>query len=210
MSALILTGAARLGFGDDLWKRFEFLDSGVFETWHERVMKGKVQYSIDAQDGVRFLRATSVQTASALVLPLKFSVQEYPRLSWEWEVMRFPEKTTEISKENDDYGARVYVIFTGFPLFNAKCIEYIWDEKMPEGMVFTSPWKENIRFIVAQSGAGGQGWVREERNVHEDYVKAFGEEPKRKIWGLALMSDSDNTRSSAEAWFRTIEIRKGP
>jgi hypothetical protein len=45
--------------------------------------------------------------------------------------------------------------------------------------------------------------VTEKRNIHEDYKQAFGEEPPM-ISGVAIMTDTDNTRESAIAWYGDI------
>ncbi len=66
------------------------------------------------------------------------------------------------------------------------------------------------KMIVVESGAGKLNqWVSEERNVYEDYVKAFGEEPPL-ISGVAIMTDTDNTGESATAYYGDIQFTKGP
>jgi hypothetical protein len=50
--------------------------------------------------------------------------------------------------------------------------------------------------------------VSEERNVYEDYKKAFGEEPSM-ISGVAIMTDTDNTGESATAYYGDIVFKKG-
>jgi len=188
---------------------YDFEDRTIFSSWEEKSMKGKVKYTIETLHGKPSLRAVSKQASSGLYHPIKFRLNKRHRLSWEWDVVKFPQKHGPRSKENDDYAARIYVIFTSFSLFG-KCIEYIWDESIPEETIFASPYSDKIRFIVAQTGAGGKGWVLEERNIYEDYVKAFGEKPKRKVRALALMTDSDNTQTEAEAYYRRIELKEIP
>ena len=46
-------------------------------------------------------------------------------------------------------------------------------------------------------------WKEEERNVFEDYIKAFGEIPSL-ISGVAIMTDSDNTGESAVSFYGDI------
>ena len=46
-------------------------------------------------------------------------------------------------------------------------------------------------------------WLTEMRNIHEDYKQAFGEEPPM-ISGVAIMTDTDNTRETAIAWYGDI------
>jgi len=50
-------------------------------------------------------------------------------------------------------------------------------------------------------------WLNEERNVYEDYKKAFGEESPM-ISGIAIMTDTDNTGESATAYYGDILFKK--
>ena len=60
-----------------------------------------------------------------------------------------------------------------------------------------------MMFVVEGGDEKLQQWVTERRNVYEDYKKAFGEEPTM-ISGVAIMTDTDNTRESAVAWYGDI------
>jgi len=62
--------------------------------------------------------------------------------------------------------------------------------------------------FVVESGSDKLGtWVIEERNVYEDYKKAFGQDPPL-ISGVAIMTDTDNTKESAKAYFGDIVFKK--
>ncbi len=62
--------------------------------------------------------------------------------------------------------------------------------------------------IVVESGSAKLNtWVAETRNVYEDYKRAFGEEPPM-ISGVAIMTDTDNTGESAEAFYGDIVFKK--
>jgi len=62
--------------------------------------------------------------------------------------------------------------------------------------------------VVLERGKEKVGqWVEESVNVLEDYRKAFGKEPPATA-GIAVMSDSDNTKTSAEAYLDFIEVEK--
>jgi hypothetical protein len=62
--------------------------------------------------------------------------------------------------------------------------------------------------IVVQGGAENlNAWVEEERNILEDYRKAFHEEPPM-ISGVAIMTDTENTEESATAYYGDILFRK--
>jgi hypothetical protein len=49
--------------------------------------------------------------------------------------------------------------------------------------------------------------VNEERNVYEDYKKAFGEEPPM-ISGIPIMTGTDNTGESATAYYGDILFKR--
>jgi hypothetical protein len=62
--------------------------------------------------------------------------------------------------------------------------------------------------VVLRSGPQGVGtWMEEERNIYEDYRNAFGGEPPM-INGVAIMTDTDNTKESAVAYFGDIVFEK--
>ena len=64
--------------------------------------------------------------------------------------------------------------------------------------------RPDAKMIVVESGPQRIGtWVEEERNVYEDYRLAFGEEPPA-ISGVAIMSDTDNTKERAVAYYGDI------
>jgi hypothetical protein len=44
-----------------------------------------------------------------------------------------------------------------------------------------------------------------QRNIKADFEKAFGEAPGALI-GIAIMTDTDNTRSHAQAWYGPISL----
>ena len=61
--------------------------------------------------------------------------------------------------------------------------------------------------IVVRSGPQGVGtWMEEERNIYEDYKKAFDGEPPM-INGVAIMTDTDNTGESAIAYYGDIVFK---
>lgn len=108
--------------------------------------------------------------------------------------------------ERDDYAARIYVIFPSWIFSNIKAIEYVWSDDLPKGTIITSPYFANIKLIVVESGKkGNDEWVYEERNINEDYKRAFGVSPAG-VGAIAIMTDTDNTLSTAEALYTDIKV----
>jgi len=92
------------------------------------------------------------------------------------------------------------------PLFAS--INYIWANKTPVGTVVSSPYVESGRMIVVKSEkAMLNTWIEKMRNILDDYARAFGEEPFM-ISGIAIMTDSDNTKESTTAFYGDILFKK--
>jgi hypothetical protein len=132
-------------------------------------------------------------------------------VSWKWKVLSFPKKSAVAKEggtwiERDDYAARFYIIFPKLAFTHTKSLEYVWDEKLPEGTIMDSPYFKNIKIVVIESGnANLNKWVQEKRNVCEDYIKAFGSKPGM-AGAIAIMTDTDNTQSTAEAQYDEIKV----
>jgi hypothetical protein len=130
------------------------------------------------------------------------------------------------SKQGDDYPARLYITFEYEPdkvssgrrakyrlgrlIFGdipIAALNYVWDGKAAAGTIVDNAYTDFAKMIVVRSGAHALGtWVEEERNVYEDYKKAFGGEPPM-IKGVAIMTDTDDTAESATAYYGDITFR---
>ena len=87
-------------------------------------------------------------------------------------------------------------------------MNYLWESKAPEGTMVPNPYTDRVIMMVVESGETKLNqWVSEERNIFEDYKKAFGQEPPM-ISGVAIMTDTDNTGESATAYYGDILFRK--
>jgi len=202
---------ALLAYSARLPKLFPFNRENALDEWEERIFKNRVLYKVEPRREGGYLLAQSKDASSGLLHRIGFDPKKYPMISWEWKVLKFPDKSkVKPSKEGwlekDDYAARVYVIFPSWFLVNMRCIEYVWAEDLPEGKIITSPYWHNIKLIVVEAGRDNMGkWVFEERNIYEDYKKAFGRSPG-SVGAIALMTDTDNTLSTAEAQYTAIRV----
>jgi len=193
-------------------KWFPFNHDKALEEWTEKIFKDKVLYVVEPKLEGGYLQAKSNEASSGLLYRIKFQPKKLPLMSWYWKVTEFPKKEIKTETgggwiERDDFAARVYVIFASWNLFNIQSLEYIWAENIPEGTVIASPYFKNLKLIVVESGRDNMGnWVFEKRNIYDDYKMAFGRIPKRKVSAIALMTDSDNTLSTAEAFYKDIKV----
>jgi hypothetical protein len=61
-----------------------------------------------------------------------------------------------------------------------------------------------VMVVVVRSGPAQAGkWVRESRNVRQDYKKLFGSEPP-PVSGMRLQINSQHTGTSAESYFADV------
>ena len=192
-------------------KLFTFNKENSLHGWKEKVFKDKVLYIVEPKQEGGYLQAESIAACSGLFYKMRFDPKDYPMISWKWKVLNFPDKSKIHTEddgwvEKDDYPARVYVIFPSFIFSNTKSIEYVWDETMLEGTTMTSPYLKNIKIIVVESGKENiNQWVQEERNIYQDYIMFFGKEP-RDVGAIAILTDADNTLSTAEALYKDIKV----
>jgi hypothetical protein len=181
------------------------------------------------KDGERWVvRARSEQSASGLRRELALDVRELPILRWSWKVDAPIAGSDPTKKSGDDYAARLYVTFRYEPdrvgfwkrtKYRAArallgdlpigALTYIWSGSSARGSVVDNPYAGSfVKMVVVQSGSELAGhWQREERDLYRDYVDAFGEEPPL-VSGIAIMTDTDNTGSSATAWYGDIEFAR--
>ncbi|CAB1057069.1 hypothetical protein D1BOALGB6SA_1808 [Olavius sp. associated proteobacterium Delta 1] len=174
------------------------------------------------------VKAVSEQSASAITKNIKIDPKEYPIIDWQWKVANILSRGDVFKKKGDDFPARVYITFEydsslvgildkvkytalrsllgRYPPLGV--ITYIWGSKAPVETMVMNSFSDQVAMFVVRSGSGNLNtWLKERRNVYEDYKKAFGKEPPM-ISGIAIMSDSDNTHESATAYFGDIIFRK--
>jgi hypothetical protein len=97
-------------------------------------------------------------------------------------------------------------LLTGEPLPYAT-LAYVWSAQHPVESVVFNPRSDRIRKIVLDSGVQGLlQWREHVRDVQADYRRAFGEEPGPLV-GIALMTDTDNTRSRLTAWYGALRLQ---
>jgi hypothetical protein len=88
---------------------------------------------------------------------------------------------------------------------------YIWSGKSPVNTILDNPHTSRIKMIVVDSGWEKVGvWHLHQRDLEADFRSAYGETPGEVI-GIALLTDTDNTKSETKAYYGDIElIRKNP
>jgi hypothetical protein len=208
-SLAVTTAFGSLSYSGDRETMSLGFGSGWELGWREkRFAASPTRYVVVEDNGREVLMALSRKSASALWTPLGKQLDEGDELSWRWKVTRgLTRVVDERVKTGDDYSARVLVAFDADPFSKStRALCYVWAKGQPKGAVYENPYSDNVATIVVRSGESGVGeWVTESRNVVADYRRAFGENPS-KIYALAIMVDTDDTKSLATAWFSDIAL----
>ena len=173
------------------------------------------------------VKAVSDASASGLTKAINIDPKEYPIVRWRWKVENVLKHSDVTRKDGDDYPARLYITFaydpdkvslgkklkfkTGQAIFGdipIGALNYIWDTHTSIGTIVENAYTDFAQMVVVESGTQKVGrWVSEERNIYEDYKQAFGEEPPL-MNGVAIMTDTDNTKEQAIAYYGDIQFAK--
>lgn len=179
---------------------------GVLAGWQAKVFKGTTDYRLVPVNGAGALRAVSNAGASGLYRELPVDLNRTPYLNWSWRVDNTLGRIDERSKAGDDFPARVYVVVSGgLAFWKTRSLNYVWSSASPAGSHWPNAFAgDNVRMLAVRSGERDKGlWLREKRNVREDWKRFFGEVPDR-IDAVALMTDTDNSGRRAVAYYGDI------
>jgi GNAT superfamily N-acetyltransferase len=192
-------------------------------------MKRDTQYRL-VQDasGVTVVEARADHSASGLQKRLKLDATPTPWLQWRWKVPATLNTADNTRRDKEDSPARVIVTFEGDTkkfdfeerAFSAKVkaltgqalpyatLMYIWGAQAQPGEVIESAHTSRIKMIVVEAGMARTGtWLDYERNLVEDFERAFGEKPGR-VNTIGIMTDTDNTGEKAVAFYGDIRFSK--
>ena len=154
-------------------------------------------FSLHLTPADRFISVSSRNDCTSLARPVTLDTT-YGFLKWKWRVWQLPPLAREDKKNLNDSGAGVYVIFKARPPFN-DIIKYVWSTTLPVGTSIASPYRNNSKVVVLESGIGRLGqWIGETVDVRNDYQRLFGSAAPL-IQAIGILTDSDNTHSIARA-----------
>lgn len=199
-----------------------------WEAWTIGPHKAKTRYRLESIDGVRAMRAEANASASGLIATVDLDVSRHRFIEFGWRVESLIPKADNGDRHAEDAPVRVILGFDGdkrkLPFRDQLMFEqsrliggrelpyatliYIWANRRPVEAVVNNPRSDRIRMLVAESGPTRLRrwqWIR--RNMAEDYRRVFKEEPGRLV-AVGIMTDTDNTRERATAWYSDIRIKE--
>lgn len=180
---------------------------GDLDGWTTQSFQGTTIYRLVAQDSRQVLEANSKSAASGLVRELRVDLEKMPYLNWSWRVNDVLPGIDERTKAGDDYPARVYVIVSGGVAFwRTRTLIYVWSSRQPAGSIWENAFTANARVMALQSGKAS-GWATERRDVRADFKACFNDDITF-IDAVAIMTDTDNSKQEAIAWYGDIYFSK--
>jgi len=182
---------------------------GEMVSWEEKSFAGSTQYQLKQRDGKSALYAHSSQGASGLFKEVEIDLKQTPYLSWQWLAENRLTGIDERTKQGDDYVARVYVV-AKHPLFfwKTRALNYVWSSNQKVGSHWENAYTSQAIMIAVDGKTSPLNqWQPHKRNVYEDFKRYFGEEVE-KVDVIAIMTDTDNSKGSATAWYGDISVMK--
>jgi hypothetical protein len=197
-------------------------------VWEHLPLPGKAatRFVYERKDGRDVVTAVAESSVSMKRRRLDIAPQDLGQVRFSWRVDDLIAKADMGRRDLDDSPVRIVLVFdgdrsrlspadamlselaralTGEELPYATLM-YVWCNARAPGEVILNPRTSRIRKLVVESGPRNLGqWLAYERDVRADYERAFGEAPGA-LRGVALMTDSDNTRSVARAWYGPVRL----
>ena len=190
--------------------------------------KTPTDYTPEHKGGRDAMRADAVSSASMLRRTVRIAPQDLGQVKFSWQVPSLIGAADLNSRDKSDSPVRLVLAFEGDrSRFSAKdamlselshaltgepmpyaTLMYVWSNTLPAGTVVKSRRTDRIQKLVVESGRKNlNAWLNYERDVAADFELAFGERPGALV-GVGLMTDSDNTRTTAQAWYGSVTLAK--
>jgi len=188
-------------------KIFEFTSSELNELQVRKVRgaDNKTIYSVGSNKNGNFLKATADNAASGLGKEVKINLNETPFVNITWKVEKDLQGIKENTKKGHDFAARVFVIKkTGATPLSNRAINYVFSSNSEIGFNSPSPYtKKSIDNVLSSTKNNLNEWITVKANVKEDF-KRFHNLDVNQLDGLAIMSDTDNSKMKSVAYYQNI------
>jgi len=186
---------------------FDFTEKELSELQVRKVRgaDNKTIYSVGSNEKGNFLKSVADNAASGLGKEIKINLNRTPFINITWKVEKDLSGIKENSKKGHDFAARVFVIKkTGATPLSNRAINYVFSSNNIVGANFPSPYtKKSIDNVLASTKNNLNEWVTVKANVKEDF-KRLHDLNVNELDGLAIMSDTDNTKMKSIAYFQNI------
>lgn len=166
--------------------------------WRVRKDEGKAAYTVQEEAGSRFLRAHSQGLGLQAARSFEWNLDEYPILAWRWRPMEFPKDGDERESGRNDSALAVYLLVPYSSIRGPRAVKYVWSERVPVGTRLESNLGLTKVKVLRSGTAGKETWSDERVDVRADFLSAFELTAAPKPGGIAVLTDADDTGSSAK------------
>ncbi|MCC5880830.1 MAG: DUF3047 domain-containing protein [Idiomarina sp.] len=178
--------------------------------WDPHSFEGHTEYRLieeQADEQAHIVAWCQDGQASGLFYRGDIDLRETPMISWQWQVSEFPQVSDEQHKDSDDFAARIYVVREHSVLrWRTRALNYVWSQHTEVGEDWPNPFASQAHMVAVRQGSAADGeWQTETRDMEADFKRFHGEAPD-KVNAIAIMTDCDNSRSSASAKYRSIRV----
>tara|TARA_Y100000992_G_scaffold267927_1_gene206782 strand:- start:149 stop:802 length:654 start_codon:yes stop_codon:yes gene_type:complete len=188
-------------------KVFEFTKD-EFKSLKIKKIRGadnKTIYTLGSNENGNFLKAIAENAASGLGKEFKIDLNKTPFINITWKIEKDLAGIKEDTKKGHDFAARVFAVkkIGATPLSN-RAINYVFSSNSKVGSNWPSPYtKKSIDKVLASTQNNLNEWITVKANVKEDFKK-FHNLDVNELDGLAIMSDTDNSKMKAIAYYQNI------
>ena len=194
------------GFANEI-KVFNFTTDELsnLEVRKVRGAENKTIYTIGSNENGNFLKAVADNAASGLGKEVKIDLNKTPFINITWKIEKDLPGIKENTKKGHDFAARVFAVKkTGATPLSNRAINYVFSSNSEIGFSSPSPYtKKSIDNVLASTKKNLEEWVTVKANVKEDF-KRFHNLDVDELDGLAIMSDTDNSKMKAIAYYQNI------
>ena len=188
-------------------KVFEFSEKELSELKVRKVRgaDNKTVYSAGSNKNGNFFKAVADNAASGLGKEVKIDLNKTPFINITWKIEQDLKGIKEDTKKGHDFAARVFVVKkTGATPLSNRAINYVFSSNSEIGKNWPSPYtKKSIDNVLASTKDNFNVWVTVKANVKDDFKK-FHDLDIDELDGLAIMSDTDNSKMKSVAYYQNI------
>ena len=188
-------------------KVFEFSKTELSQLKVRKVRgaDNKTVYSIGSNENGNYLKAVAENAGSGLGKEIKIDLNKTPFINITWKIEQDLSGINEKTKKGHDFAARVFAVKkTGATPLSNRAINYVFSSNVEVGENWPSPYtKKSIDNVLSTTKENLNKWVTVKANVKEDFKK-FHDLNVDELDGLAIMSDTDNSKLTSVAYYQNI------
>ena len=188
-------------------KVFEFTDKELSELTVRKVRgaDNKTTYSVGSNENGNYLKAIADNAASGLGKEIKIDLNKTPFINITWKIEKDIPGIDETAKKGHDFAARVFVIKkTGATALSNRAVNYVFSSNQDIGSNSPSPYtKKSVDNVLATTKTNLNEWVTVKANVRDDFKK-FHNLDVNELDGIAIMSDTDNSKKKSITYYQNI------